>query len=1411
MSDSENKSLTYPWTRYWYERGRLINADTSGYLLDPSNKYGFAYNPDLIELKNLRETPCLILLGEPGMGKSHTTEAEFDALKAETEITGDACLWLDLGQYDFGMWLENQLSNDPLFVEWVQGSHRLHLFLDAFDECLLRLNVLVPVLIKQLRKQEIQRLNLRIICRSGYWQSGLERELQDLWKSNPNNSSVQVYELAPILERDVRVAAVVEGLDADAFLTQIREREVVAFAIRPVTLKFLINIFRKGGVLPPTRAEIYSQGCTLLCEEHRPNTPSIRIQKGINTPQLVAVAERIAAITMFCKPDALWLDIDQGDVPEHDLTVAQLCGGKEVAEGNEFEVTEMLVRETLATGLFVSHGSKRMVWAQQTYAEYLAAQYLLSHSVSTKQILNLITYPDDPEHKLIPQLHEVGAWLAGASPEVFRAIREHDPLVLLRSDVARADVEDRAKLVAIMLQLYDDEKLLEYDFALRQQYARLKHPGLAEQLRPYLQDTSKGDIVRRVAVDVAETCHVHEVMDDIVQIALDPEQGHYVRINAALAVYRIGDAESKQQLKPLIYGGEDDPDEELKGLALRSLWPDGLSAEELFAVLTIPKSDNSSVYHGFLYDNPARNLRPEDVPIALRWLSQFQYSYLPFNIRPFASEIIQSAWEHLDVPHVLPLLAKLIVERLSTHDSIVESKHLQSFAQSVFDNDDKRRKLVVAMLPIIPNEKSSVLLFIFSRPSFLFPKDTEWLLSLLYSETHETIQRMLIWLIIRNFRWEQYAFDAIFEASNDLPALREAFEPYRVTELSSDAAEDARSEYQRRMQDDEEEAVPLVHPPPAERIAMCLQQFEEGDLAAWWQLNREMTLEPDSRGYGSEFDSDLTKLPGWESSNDTTRARMLNAAYKYVCEAKANTAYWFGKNIMHRPALAGYRALRLLLQETPKKIAELPEEIWREWMPILLNYPTQSDRAEMQSKRELLLIAYPHARDESIQTLTALIDKENQQHGLVYSLDDLLPCWDDVLSAALFAKLRDPQLKPEVMGRLLGILIQRNTPGATEFATSLLSVIPIEGEERVRAITAGRVLIEHSTDAGWGVIWPIIQNDIEFGRELLLSVAYAHGIGGHDFGQRISDEQLADLFLWLVEQFSYDDDPNHTGVYTPQPNDNIRMWRNMLPQALVESGRWTACLALRRMADARPDLPWLKRYIPRAEAVYRRKNWSPLKSSELLMLVRDSNARVIESGEQLLNAIIESLDRLEAKLQGDTPRAPFLWDRVEQFCRPKDENSLSDFVKAHLQDDLTRLGVIVNREVEVRRVKPNGIGERTDILVNASIPNKWVETRDTVSVVIEVKGCWHNELDHAMRTQLYDRYMAGTENDFGLYLVGWYNCPQWDAKDGRLKKAKSRSRESTVQKCEAIEEEIARTNKTVRHYILDVTLPQEKP
>ncbi|MGH9846949.1 MAG: NACHT domain-containing protein, partial [Blastocatellia bacterium] len=236
----------FQWQRYWRPRGSSLLYGESGFLFSPGG-----YNPDSLPFERIANSPCLVLLGEPGMGKSHAIKAEREGIDEKAKLLGDDVLWLDLRAYGSEDRLVNDLFKSPIFQTWIGGTHKLHIFLDSFDECQIAIKPLASLLADELEKHQPQaeRLILRIACRTADWPDLLETALYKMF----GNGSVKVYELAPLTREDVRTATIAEGFDSDLFLEEVDRREAGPLAAKPVTLRLLLNIYRNGGSLPTSQ------------------------------------------------------------------------------------------------------------------------------------------------------------------------------------------------------------------------------------------------------------------------------------------------------------------------------------------------------------------------------------------------------------------------------------------------------------------------------------------------------------------------------------------------------------------------------------------------------------------------------------------------------------------------------------------------------------------------------------------------------------------------------------------------------------------------------------------------------------------------------------------------------------------------------------------------------------------------------------------------------------------------------------------------------------------------------------------------------------------------------------------------------------------------------------------------------
>ncbi len=64
------QELVYPWKRFWCPRGGQISLADDGFLLDRDSEYAKYYSSDVVAFESISDAPCMVLLGEPGIGKS---------------------------------------------------------------------------------------------------------------------------------------------------------------------------------------------------------------------------------------------------------------------------------------------------------------------------------------------------------------------------------------------------------------------------------------------------------------------------------------------------------------------------------------------------------------------------------------------------------------------------------------------------------------------------------------------------------------------------------------------------------------------------------------------------------------------------------------------------------------------------------------------------------------------------------------------------------------------------------------------------------------------------------------------------------------------------------------------------------------------------------------------------------------------------------------------------------------------------------------------------------------------------------------------------------------------------------------------------------------------------------------------
>ncbi|MFE4108536.1 NACHT domain-containing protein [Almyronema epifaneia] len=1147
--------------------------------------------------------------------------------------------------------LKDDLFKDEVFLDWLGNNYHLYLFLDSLDEGRLSVPTIATGLVDELQKKKykdhLHCLHIRIACRTFVFSEiseVLETGLKELWQE----AEVGIYELVPLRRVDVALAAREEGFSSDTFLKEIDQKNVVPLSIKPITLGFLLNTYRKhNGQFPADYKlfDFYLEGCKLLCEEVNPGRRASKQVGSLDADRRLVVAARIAAVTIFTNRFAVWTGVDQGNAPFEDVSLQELCIGYETAQERDFEIDRKVLEEVLDTGLFSSRGVSRMGWAHQTYAEFLAAWYLAHSKISATIINTLLFSSQEADRKLIPQLHETAAWLASMRPDILQEIIKTDPDVLLQTDVP-TDAEVRAGIVDGLLTQCEQGKLFDSGRVNCRKYTKLKHPDLFDQLRPYICDSTKQLDVRDLAISIAEACEISELQKELANLAISPLEPIDLRTSAANALIWIGDIDTRLNLKPLIITPlPEDEYDQLRGKTLKALWPEGLDAHELFRALTPPKKRNyTGAYQIFANIELPQRLRPGDLLAALNWLKNKGHRIHSDPFESLCNQILLQAWENFSSPGVSESFAKVALLQWKSHEDLIPSYYaLPSKAEIPFLSDEQKRLELIRKLVLVAalEELQDPCILVNSEltSKILVPEDICWLLQQLQdSENHEAC---LIWapLVHWSFKKQQSGKynSLILEVVHRNDALKRVFGfDLMPINLDSDWAQSLKEKYyaSKGVEKNSSQLSVLSNLALQEKISELLNALENGDLNSWLTLNSEIINHSIRRTLDADWELNLTNFSAWQQLSNDLKVKILEGVKNYIkSQAKLDIEQSKLEDDCFKQSFC--RALLLILELSPSSLKDLTSECWKSYTELIISVPGSHQHNE--NYLGLIEILYSNAPRESLDVLEELIHSENEQYKSLFSIYSFERCFGELLENTLLKKAIDRSLTPESVGRILSLLLEKGSVKSRDLAESLIkSLSSIDEIEVEKKLIISRTLMEHCDSSSWPFLWNLIQKDTGFGRSIIERFAY-HGGLGMQFKVNLAESQLSEFYLWLVKQYPHQSDPDYGNAaiaHVITARECVADLRDSVLKELKERGSLQACSEIERLVKELPEIEWLSKTLVDAKANMRRKTWQPLVPEDFLELVISQEPSNLDLSDKL-NVIDRRTQKMEKEPKVD--------------------------------------------------------------------------------------------------------------------------------------------------------------------------------
>jgi len=1345
-----------PWKRFWVPLGAEISCGFrgDGFLDDPETEWN--RNHEVAKhLDVLLAKKCLILSGEPGLGKTTALEQAFPGV--EHAAGGDAAtIWIRFRDVPDSSVFTRRVFDSARWKSWLASDQIITLVLDGLDEGLLKIKDFLSFLTAELRPNPVERLRLIIACRTADWPTAAGNKLLSFWSGDTTKS---FWELCPLRKQDAEQAAASNQIAVKDFLEQVYEKNVVTLAARPTTLFFLLRQFKDRARLEGTHREIYERGIRDLCDEPDPERaePGQVVAAGRNkftTDQLRDGAAYLAAMLILSGRSAISFGNFGTAAGDGDLHLGSFFENS----NSQNLFSSDLLHASLATALFSSRGEQRLGFTHQTFAECLAARHI--RNLPLIQLRELFCRVDGQQEYVIPQLAETAAWLAGGDDEFLQHLLRNDPEVLLRSDITRIQGSRKHEVVEAVLEKAKRLELFD-DIGLRRFFSSLKHDRLGQQLWPYINNNSLNIIVRRLSLEIAEECEVKELNTDLLAMVHDSHVDQQIKDGAARVLKKTLRDDELNKLEPLVRGEcGPDPDDQLKAYALERLVPTRWSVSHASQWMQWPKNDH---FHGgywmFLHYHAPSNVTLADLPELLQFLHSIDNCF--DTLSPFcrlAHKVFCLALSNLKIEPIREGAVGLWRERRRHFQHPRGDTDAEDLV-NLWNTDTVRREFASAVLLDQDTTDDDISRLLFEAFPLLEPRDLEWALSQVSSVSAE---RRSLWIhAIRYLTYPENVakcWDYFLKSINEISELGSQFSWLRAWQLDEPQARKAKAQHlwekRRRRRFSNKQKAPDIPTLVGEELA----KIPNGNTWRWKNIAWYLSLAEGQALYPAFPHHDVTERHGWQKSDTKQRVAIKNAAREFLLHHSDGYEVLGERTNFSDP---GYAAICLLREEIEQD-SELRTAIGQKWVDAVVGRFHNGEEHHQQ----IVALVYELNADKAIDGVFREAEENYRQHGHIFAWRAFARCWSNRLSAMLGAFVLSHVTSRETVISSLGFLAEKD---AAAFNVWMLRVLPhVQKFSEDAKVSVLAVAFALGPEATWDLVWPRITSDNELAKKVLLLVASTLDFEARKHPLHLSARQYGVLSELLYSLFPPDAEAERMdGVVTPR--QAVGDYRRKICDALTASTDSAAGDALLGLATKFPDekIVFMWRYRDHLNT-RRRTQWRPPLPSELNKILFRSEARFLSTDADLFNVLLESLGRFEAYYsRKELPAFERLWrwskkgNKRTDF-RPKDEEDFSDELARWLRDDLESRGIIVGREVQVER------RQKTDVWVKAIPADKNVPA-DPLTVVVEVKGCWNPRVSDDIEDQLVQKYLLAHGLKCGLYVVGWFVCDYWKPARNNLK------------------------------------------
>jgi predicted NACHT family NTPase len=554
----------------------------------------------------------LVLLGDPGAGKSHTFEQVATASHSRL-VTVRSFLVTPAVQ-----------SDETLFIDGLDERRAGRSDRDTVDELVEKLFTVAPK-------------RVRISCRAADWLG--DSDLAALRPYFDSNGGAPVVLLLERLSHDEQRAVLIDqGLTEDqatSFIAEAEARGLSDFLENPQNLIMLSKVVGNGQ-WPATRRELFELATSLFLQEF--NAERARSGGGVySVAELRVAAGGILAARLISDIDA--------------ISLADQEGSPEIPSYRSFDILDP-VRLQAALGRRVfkaGQGHETVDYTHRTTAEYLAAAWLadsIRKGLPVGRVLALMGVDGHPA----PELRGLHAWLAVHLPEYADQLIDVDPYgVLTYGDAASLSRSSCARLVQALGRLSETDPWFRSGNWQAPSIGALARADMTGEFRAVLRSSTAGFAVRSIVVEaMALGTPLPAMKDDLAAVLVRPRSTFAERLYALRALLRLGAEGEAATVGAYGQLGHDDSGIRLRTEIIGQLYGRPFGPPEIIQLLNDTWGSQGRAISHVLY-SLAKDMPIADIPAVLDGIQPARPQSIDrrsaWDVAAFFETILSRAWE----------------------------------------------------------------------------------------------------------------------------------------------------------------------------------------------------------------------------------------------------------------------------------------------------------------------------------------------------------------------------------------------------------------------------------------------------------------------------------------------------------------------------------------------------------------------------------------------------------------------------------------------------------------------------------------------------------------------------------------------------------------------------------------------